>query len=162
MNTPIKNLMITDVITIRPNDLMIVTKEIFEANTFHHIPVVDEGEQLVGILSRHDYNMMLTTFSVFKNSKADVANRKFMMSMLVKDVMTKQVAKLHPEDPISVAVGIFKENLFHALPIVDDENRVVGMLTTFDLLTYAYDEKKTLNIRSVSYTHLTLPTKRIV
>lgn len=147
MNTPIKNLMITDVITIRPNDLMIVTKEIFEANTFHHIPVVDEGEQLVGILSRHDYNMMLTTFSVFKNSKADVANRKFMMSMLVKDVMTKQVAKLHPEDPISVAVGIFKENLFHALPIVDDENRVVGMLTTFDLLTYAYDEKKTLNIR---------------
>lgn len=147
MNTPIKNLMTTDVVTIRPNDLMMVAKEIFEANSFHHIPVVDEDEQLVGIISRHDYNKMLTTFSVFKNSKADVANRKFMMSMLVKDVMTKQVAKLHPEDPITVALGIFKENLFHALPIVDDENKVVGMLTTFDMLTYAYDEKKLLNIR---------------
>ena len=147
MNTPIKNLMTTDVITIRPNDLMMVAKEIFEANTFHHIPVVDEEEQLVGILSRHDYNKMLTTFSVFKNSKADVANRKFMMSMLVKDVMTKQVAKLRPENPISVALGIFKENLFHALPIIDDENRVAGILTTFDLLTYAYDEKRLLNMR---------------
>ncbi|MFK7773124.1 MAG: HPP family protein [Saprospiraceae bacterium] len=147
MNIPIKNLMTTDVITIRPNDLMMVAKEIFETNTFHHIPVIDEEQQLVGILSRHDYNKMLTTFSVFKNSKADVANRKFMMSMLVKDVMTKQVAKLHPEDPISVALGIFKENLFHALPIVDDENRVTGILTTFDLLTYAYDEKRLLNIR---------------
>ncbi|MFT6321342.1 MAG: CBS domain-containing protein [Granulosicoccus sp.] len=145
MNTPIKNLMTTDVITTRPNELMMVVKEIFETNTFHHIPVVDEEEQLIGILSRHDYNKMLTTFSVFKNSKADVANRKFMMSMLVKDVMTKQVAKLHPEDLISVALGIFKENLFHALPIVDEENRVVGMLTTFDLLTYAYHEKRLLN-----------------
>ncbi len=147
MNTPIKNLMTTDVVTIRPNDLMMVAKEVFDTNSFHHIPVVDEDEQLVGIISRHDYNKMLTTFSVFKNSKADVANRKFMMSMLVKDVMTKQVAKLHPEDPITVALGIFKENLFHALPIVDDENKVVGMLTTFDMLTYAYDEKKLLNIR---------------
>ncbi len=145
MNTPIKNLMTTDVVTIRPNDLMMVAKEIFETNSFHHIPVVDEDEQLVGIISRHDYNKMLTTFSVFKNSKADVANRKFMMSMLVKDVMTKQVAKLHPDDPITVALGIFKENLFHALPIVDDENKVVGMLTTFDMLNYAYDEKKLLN-----------------
>ena len=146
MNTPIKNLMTTEVITVRPNDLMVIPKEIFETNTFHHIPVVDEDEQLVGILSRHDYNKMLTTFSVFKNSKADVANRKFMMSMMVKDVMTKQVAKLHPEDLITVALGIFKENLFHALPIVDDKNKVVGMLTTFDMLTYAYDEKKLLNL----------------
>ena len=147
MNTPIKNLMTTDVVTIRPNDLMVVAKEIFETNSFHHIPVVDENEQLVGIVSRHDYNKMLTTFSVFKNSKADIANKRFMMSMLVKDVMTKHVARLHPDDPISVALGIFKENLFHALPIVDDKNRVVGILTTFDLLTYAYDEKKLLNTK---------------
>lgn len=146
MNTPIKNLMTTDVITIRPNDLMMVVKEIFDANSFHHIPVIDENEQLVGIISRHDYNKMLTTFSVFKNSKADIANRKFMMSMLVKDVMTKQVARLHAEDPITVALGIFKENLFHALPIINDDKKVIGMLTTFDMLTYAYDEKKLLDI----------------
>lgn len=54
MNTPIKNLMTTDVVTIRPNDLMMVVKEIFETNSFHHIPVVGEKEQLVGIISRHD------------------------------------------------------------------------------------------------------------
>ena len=147
MNTPIKNLMTREVVTICPNDLMIVAKEIFETNKFHHIPVVDEDYQLVGILSQHDYNKMLTTFSVFKNSKADLANRKFMMSMQVKDVMTDQVKKLHPDDSILVAVGIFKENLFHALPIIDDNNRVVGILTTFDLLAYAYDEKKELNIK---------------
>lgn len=147
MNTPIKNLMTREVVTICPNDLMIVAKEIFETYKFHHIPVVDEDDQLVGILSQHDYNKMLTTFSVFKNSKADLVNRKFMMSMQVKDVMTDQVKKLHPDDSILVAVGIFKENLFHALPIIDDNNRVVGILTTFDLLAYAYDEKKELNIK---------------
>ena len=141
-NTPIKKLMTTDVVTICPNDLMIIAKEIFENNSFHHIPVVDGNQQLVGMLSQHDYNKMLTTFSVFKNSKADLANRKFMMSMMVKDVMTKQVTKLHPDNPISVAISIFKENLFHALPIVDYENKVVGV--------------------PVSYTHLTLPTILLV
>lgn len=140
--TPIKNVMTTNIITVRPIDLMMKVKEIFDANNFHHIPVVDENERLVGILSRHDYNKMLTTFSVFKSSRADIANRKFMMSMMAKDVMTKQVAKLRPTDTIEVALGIFRENLFHAMPIVDEKNQVVGILSTYDLLNFAFDEKR--------------------
>jgi CBS-domain-containing membrane protein len=143
-NTPIKNVMTTDVICVHPNDLMIKVKEIFATNTFHHIPVIDGNEQLTGILSSHDYSKMLTTFSVFENSKADVANRNFMLSMMVKDVMTEQVAKLQPDDKISVALKIFKENLFHAIPIVNEKNRVVGILSTFDLLNFAFDEKRLL------------------
>ncbi|MFK8006307.1 MAG: HPP family protein [Saprospiraceae bacterium] len=145
IDTPIKNVMTTEVICVHPTDLMQKVKEIFDVNTFHHIPVIDDDEQLIGILSKHDFNKVLTTFSVFKNSKADVANRKFMMSMMAKDVMTKQVAKLGPEHKLSTALGIFRENMFHALPIIDDENRVVGMLSTFDLLNFAFDEKRLLS-----------------
>lgn len=141
-NIKIKELMTTDVVTVNPKDLMIKVKEIFDTNEFHHVPVVDVDGTLTGIISKHDYNIMLTTFSVFKNSRADVANRKFMMSMMAKDVMTKQVAKLRPEDSLGVAVGIFKENLFHALPIVDKKNKIVGILSTYDLLNFAFDEKK--------------------
>ena len=141
-NIKIKELMTTEVVTVGPIDLMIKVKEIFDTNDFHHVPVVNEDGTLAGIISKHDYNIMLTTFSVFKNSRADVANRKFMMSMMAKDVMTKQVAKLKPGDSLSVAVGIFKENLFHALPIVDEDDKVIGILSTYDLLNFAFDEKK--------------------
>lgn len=145
-NIKVKDLMTTEVITVKQLDLMIKVKEIFDANSFHHVPVVDDENKLIGIISKLDFNKMLTTFSVFKNSKAEVANRKFMMSLLAKDVMTKQVAKLHPEDALSVAVGIFRENLFHALPIVNDDNQIIGMLSTYDLLNYAFDERKMLEI----------------
>lgn len=141
-NIKIKELMSTEVTAVKPNDLMIKVKEIFDANEFHHVPVIDDENKLQGIISQHDFNKMLTTYSVFKNSKAEVANRKFMMSLMAKDVMTDQVATLHPNDALSVAVGIFKENLFHALPIVDDENCIVGMLSTYDLLNYAFDERR--------------------
>ena len=144
-NIKVKELMTTDVVTVGPIDLMMKVKEIFDANEFHHVPVVNEDGTLAGIISKHDYNTMLTTFSVFKNSRADVANRKFMMSMMAKDVMTKQVAKLRPEDSLRVAVGIFKENLFHALPIVDKKNKIVGILSTYDLLNFAFDEKKLIS-----------------
>ncbi len=144
-NIKIKELMTTEVVTVRPVDLMIKVKEIFDANDFHHVPVVNEDGTLAGIISKHDYNIMLTTFSVFKNSRADIANRKFMMSMMAKDVMTKQVAKLRPEDSLSIAVGIFKENLFHALPIVDDDDKIIGILSTYDLLNFAFDKKNLIS-----------------
>lgn len=146
LNITVKELMTTEVVTVNHLDLMMKVKEVFDTNNFHHLPVVDKDHKLLGIISQHDFNKVLTTFSVFKNSKAEIANRRFMMSLLAKDVMTKQVARLHPEDAISIAVGIFKENLFHALPIIDDENRVVGMLSTYDLLNYAFDEKRLLEV----------------
>ncbi len=46
------------------------------------------------------------------------------------------------DDCIEVALGLFRENLFHAIPIVDQENRVVGILTTLDMLNHAYREVK--------------------
>jgi acetoin utilization protein AcuB len=54
--------------------------------------------------------------------------------------MTKQVAKLKTEDSLEMAVGFFRENLFHALPVVNDEGELVGIVTTYDLLNYAYSE----------------------
>lgn len=138
----IKELMTRDLVTIGPMDLMNKVKEIFDTHSFHHIPVTNEDGSLAGIISKHDYNIILSTFSIFKSSRADLDNRKVMGSMVAKDVMTKQVAKLMPEDTLSVAVELFKENLFHALPVVDQEGKVVGILSTYDLLNFAFDEKK--------------------
>lgn len=145
-NVKVKEVMTTDVVCVAPNDLMNEVGEIFDENSFHHIPVVDQDEQLVGIISRHDYNKMLDTFSIFKKSRAEAANRRYKMSMLVKDVMTSQVAKIHPDDGIMIAMGMFRENLFHAIPVVDEENRVAGILTTFDMLNFAYNENSPVNL----------------
>ena len=61
-----------------------------------------------------------------------------MRSLLVKEVMSKQVATLGPEDTLELAAGFFRENMFHALPVVDEDNMLIGIVTTYDLLNYAY------------------------
>ena len=65
-----------------------------------------------------------------------------MKKLLVKEVMVKQVAVLGPDHDIAIAAGIFKANLFHALPIVDKSQDLVGIITTHDLIAYAFQDSK--------------------
>ena len=55
--------------------------------------------------------------------------------------MTSQVARLSPKDSLQTAADYFRENLFHAIPIVDENDRLVGILTTYDLINYAFREE---------------------
>jgi CBS domain-containing protein len=42
-----------------------------------------------------------------------------------------------------VALEVFKENLFHALPVVEEGN-LVGIITTYDIISRLADEPITL------------------
>lgn len=139
-NIKISQLMTTDVITVNPNDNLLKVEEIFTTNTFHHIPVVDKNEVIQGIISRVEFYKLQHALTIFNTKSAKKHNYSIFNSTLVEEVMTKQIAKLNEEDTVLVAVGFFRENLFHALPIVDTNNKLVGILTTYDLLTYAYNE----------------------
>ena len=57
----------------------------------------------------------------------------------VEDIMTKGIASLESTDRINVALQVFSENLFHAIPVVDD-GELVGMLTTFDIIKALLEE----------------------
>jgi len=139
-NIQIGQLMTTNVITLNPNDTLLKVEEIFKTNDFHHIPVVDKENEVKGIISRSDFNKMQGSFTIFNTKESKRYNHSIFNSTLVEEVMSKKLAKLSPEDTAIVAVGFFRENIFHALPIVDADNKLMGMLTTYDLLTYAYKE----------------------
>jgi CBS domain-containing protein len=134
--TTVAQIMSTPVITVGPNDTMSDVQDIFRKNNIHHIPVVDDGK-VVGIISKSDYYRLLHGFTLFKTQKSEQYNDAIMRSLLAGEAMTRQVATLAPGDSLEMAVGFFRENLFHALPVVD-KGRLIGILTTFDLLTHAY------------------------
>ena len=137
--------MSTDVIAVQPNDTMSKVHELFNSHNIHHLPVVDEKRKVLGIISKSDYFSVANAFPLFKPEKRDAANQQLFKSLLVEDVMTKQVATLLPEDNIQVAAGYFRENIFHAIPVVDNESRLVGILSTYDLLTYFFDQPALLS-----------------
>lgn len=93
-------------------------------HSIHHLPVSSSGK-LVGIL---------TTYDLWKNEIAPSDYSKVM----VMEVMTSKVAKLSKTDKIGTAAEIFLDNRFHALPVVDEDNYLKGIVTSHDVLRYEF------------------------
>jgi CBS-domain-containing membrane protein len=143
--TSIANIMTRDVFFVHPNDTMQRVDELFKTHNIHHIPVIDDDSHVVGIISKVDYLKILHGFTLFKTDKSMEYNKAILRSLLVGEVMTKQVATLQPEDTVDVASGYFRENLFHAIPVVDRQKKLVGIVTTFDMLNFAFMEPALLS-----------------
>ena len=138
-NIPISRIMTTEVMAVGPNDTMSAVEELFKKFTFHHIPVL-ENDRIVGIISRSDYDKLCHSFTLFNHKSSLKHNENLMKSLLVSEVMTKQVIALNPEDTVQKAAAYFRENTFHAIPVVDRAGTFLGILTTYDMLNYAYME----------------------
>lgn len=133
------DIMTENVITVKPDDTMKLVEDTFRKNNIHHLPVVVNGE-VVGIVSKSDYLLIINPFPLFNEVKREEINRRTLESILVGEVMSKHVAKLNPEDGILIAAGYFRENLFHAIPIVNEKNHLVGILSTYDLWNHLVRE----------------------
>ena len=136
----ISTIMTRDLITVSPITLLGKVHEIFETHNIHHIPVIDNEKHVKGIISKIDYAKSLDCFTVFGTKYSIEHNEKNFKSLMAKDIMTKQVVTLSPDDKIGTAVGIFRENILRSILVVDNDEELVGILTPFDLFIHAYRE----------------------
>jgi len=127
MNEKISTIMITDVITVGPEDNLELAKQLLEEHKVEHLPVVEDNK-LVGIISYYDLwalNKDLKEYSKIK----------------VKEIMTRKVVHLEPNDKIGTATEVLLHHLFQAIPITDSEKNLVGIVTNLDILWYAYKKE---------------------
>lgn len=94
-----------------------------------HLPVVD-GDTLVGIISDRDLRRPRWA----DNVDDWTAYYQITDDVTVKDVMTSNPEVLHTYDQILKAVSIFREQRYGALPVLDKEEDLVGILSAQDLL----------------------------
>jgi CBS domain-containing protein len=135
-NIPIKEIMTTDLTTVKKTATSEEIQKIFEKNSFHHLPVVDSAGRLEGIISREDFFRIAYLLNQNLDQK-DEATVLFSQTEAM-DLMTPQPLSLDPEDTVGLAADIFLANEFHALPIIEDDT-LVGLITTHDLLAYGYN-----------------------
>jgi len=134
-NNPVSSIMTTQLETVRPDDSVYKVMEIFRQFGFHHIPVVEEGEKLVGIISREDF--LRISYELSLSTSSQNFSKITYRTMKVEEVMTTEPISLEPEDTIGLAADMFLANEFHALPVVEG-NTLVGLVTTHDLLQYSF------------------------
>lgn len=135
-NRPIREIMTTNLVTVGPDTPIRDIKHIFDRNGFHHLPVVERGDKLVGIISKTDFFQLSYLLSL--RTTGPTWTEKSYQALVARDVMTQYPVSLDPEDTIGLAADIFLANKFHALPIIEDE-QLVGLITTHDLLLYSYN-----------------------
>jgi acetoin utilization protein AcuB len=129
---PISSLM-TDhrnLVTVTPEDTLVRVKEIFATHSFHHLPVVHFRE-IVGLISKTDFEHFMGGVSCCSAGQADDEQR--LAQTTAKEIMTKRLGKVAPDDRVNVALEVFMVNRFHALPVVEN-GELVGIITPFDIM----------------------------
>ncbi len=133
---PVREIMTTRVVTVTADASAEMVKEIFRKNPFHHLPVIDQSDMLIGIISMEDFFKQAYLLSLDTGGKK--YSEKAYESLKVRDFMTEDPLFIEPDDTIGLAADIFLANQFHALPIVDG-GKLVGIVTTHDLLSFVFN-----------------------
>lgn len=112
-------------VTIRDNTVYSKAFNIMQEKDLHHLPVVNEKNEIVGILTRRDLQIAAQHFR-----EAPVE---------VSDVMHTQVVTISPDEPLVVAARQMIDKRIGGLPVLDDNGKMVGILTETDLFRVLID-----------------------
>jgi CBS domain-containing protein len=138
-DTIVSEIMTRSLITVEPNTILDKVNELFLQHDFHHLPVV-ENDKFVGIISRTDIDRVSSNIDLFQTKENELVNEKIFKSLIASEVMSANAVVLAPDDFLSYAATLFAENKYHALPVVEGD-KLVGLVTTFDLIEHAYETK---------------------
>ena len=136
----VDKIMTKEVITVFETATFSEIKRIFDTHHFHHLPVLDFSNQLKGIVSKED--LAKASYLLTLNTTGKTYTEKEFDYISAKDIMSSYPVFLTPDDEIDLAADVFLSNKLHALPILED-GRLVGIVTTHDLLRYAFTEMRT-------------------
>ena len=125
--------MTTELTTVHDGQPVSTLRKIFEENTIHHIPVVS-GEELIGIVTSNDF--MRVSFGEFGNQDGTGLDAILDHTYKIHDLMNSNPVTVPSTGTIREAAKLLSNHSFHALPVVDDSQKLVGLVTSTDLLQY--------------------------
>lgn len=97
----------------------------------HHLPVVDTHSQLIGILTDRE----------ILRAMAEVANSEAPMP-LVSDCMIKEFVTCFADDPLSTVIDKLLTHHINCMPVIDEDQRCLGMITSRDVIRYSINDGK--------------------
>lgn len=115
MKRTVREVMAPDVIVAKRGDLLGGIREIMDAHDIHCLPIVDEDDQPIAMITSSD---LLPGFSA---------------TMPVSRIMSPKVYTVTPDTDVETAAQMMREYRVHHI-VVTDGNKVVGVLSSFDLL----------------------------
>jgi CBS domain-containing protein len=121
--------MVRDPQTVAPSTTVWAALALMRQGDLRHLPVVDDDGTLRGILSNRDFRRLLD----FLDPEGRIPHVR---NIVVSEIMTKmpQVITAQPDTPVVDIAQLMVMRKVGAMPIVDAQRRVVGILTQKDVL----------------------------
>ena len=126
----VEKIMSKRIVTVEMDDSLKVVKEIFDNVRFHHLLVVELGK-LFGVVSDRD---LLKALSPNIGTIVETTMDALTLKKRVHQIMTRKPVTLTPSAGIYDAIEIFNKHNISCIPVVDDENKPVGIISWRDIL----------------------------
>jgi len=124
--------MTKQVITIDKDADIYEAHDLMVKNQIRHLPVTDLENLLIGIVTDRDLRSSLPS-GIFGGSKAKIRTEK-KLALKVKDIMSIDPATISPQFTIQDALLLIQQLRVGALPVVNEQKKLRGILSVRDLL----------------------------
>ena len=116
-----------------PNDMVAKAAQLMKSENIGSIPVIENEQtrKLVGIVTDRDLALKI------------VAKGRDAKSTKVEAVMTRKVVTCRAEDDLQKALDAMSEHQLRRIPVVDNDNKIVGIIAQADVATRVNQPEKT-------------------
>jgi acetoin utilization protein AcuB len=118
------------VITVDQEAGILDAQERMSENNVRHLPIIDKNQQLIGIVTDRDIRSALP----YRFFDAPQEEKEKFGKLKVKDIMTRDPISISPTYTIQDALLLIQKSKVGALPVVDDDRRLKGIISVRDLL----------------------------
>jgi len=140
-----KDIMSKGVISVNPDTLLLDVAKVLAEHNFDGIPIVDATNKLIGIVTEYDLinktsavhlptlQVVLKNLPQFKKEEAHFQEE--ILNLKVTDIMNKDPLTMPPDMPYDEVIKLFREHhRVNPIPVVDKDNKVLGVISRFDVL----------------------------
>jgi CBS domain-containing protein len=124
----VRELMKTPVVVVHPQSTLTQARNEMARVGIHHLPVVDAGGALLGMVSQRDVERTLGLMNAANGGRETIT---------VGDITSGEGLRVGPELPAHEAAAMLIESRTDGLPVVDGGGHVIGVLTVTDLIEVA-------------------------
>lgn len=141
----VEDIMTKDVVTVTADMSIQEVANILAQHGIHGVPVVDADMKIMGIITETDFftkdasNMHLPSFIDFiKNEKIEEEQKNESVEALLNataaDIMSANCFVVSPSFETQDLIKIFKEVRYKTIPVVDVNEKLVGIVTLADII----------------------------
>jgi acetoin utilization protein AcuB len=135
---PVSSLMSRNIHVVTEDDNINLVKTIFDRKRVLHI-VVMRDERIIGMISRSDFSSFL--YGLSKQFTGASMIKSLMEIYKAGEVMNDKITFIEATDRINVALEMLRDNVFSALPVIDENEKLVGLINALDIIKALSKEK---------------------